>query len=114
LGKLAARKAEHKSLEHLLRFWPRWWQLFDSRVPADAMIRDSRPKGSPDLDHVLHFAKRFDGSKKQIPRPQRARDDSKELNLNCELKRALLRESIWPEARWTSGRFTFSIRARLR
>jgi hypothetical protein len=28
-------------------------------VPADAMIRDSRPKGSRDLDHVLHFAKRF-------------------------------------------------------
>lgn len=30
------------------------------------MIRDSRPKGSLDLDHVLHFAKRFDDGKKQI------------------------------------------------
>ena len=78
------------------------------------MIRDSRPKGSLDLDHVLHFAKRIDGGKKQIPRREQARDDGKELNLACELKLALLRESIWPEARWTSGRSIFSIRVRLR
>src|SRR5580704_12477029 len=40
-------------------------------VLADAMIRDSRPKGSPDLDYVLHFAKRFERREKQIPRSLR-------------------------------------------
>src|ERR1700739_3278630 len=83
-------------------------------VLADAMIRDSRPKGSLDLDDVLHFAKRFDGAEKRIPRLHRAWDDSEELRPTCELKLALLRESIWPEARWTSGRSIFSIRVRLR
>jgi hypothetical protein len=41
------------------------------------MIRDSRPKGSRDLDHVLHFAKRFENREKQIaraPLPWRAQE----------------------------------------
>jgi hypothetical protein len=32
------------------------------------MIRDSRPKRSRDLDHVLHFAKRFESRGKQVLR----------------------------------------------